>query len=241
MDINYIPVDLGDPDISSKIATYLLEDPVMSVEYNLWNLPSTNSMLTFPALYWKNCTPLVNAVNQLCSWENITHIQLTKFLPDPVPVRAHQDKTNSSQPPISGDCYPFALNFPILNCEPDVSYVAFYDPLPGQTCNWPDLLEQSESYPTMLFLSNRYIILNPDGTSDLLGPDWSGPGRLASTSWRFDQITEIDRLYTPNPYQPVLFNISTIHAAIPVSNLVPLWLSVRVDCDLVEKYNLLKK
>ena len=58
------------------------------------------------------------------------------------------------------------------------------------------------------------------------------------TSWQSNQIKEIDRLHLT---QPMIFDMSTIHCVHNPTNQPRLSLSIRTNCDLLEKYKLLQK
>jgi len=231
MDSNYIPIDIGDPDISTKIAQFIENTPDISGQLNEWysgvidNRPHYFSHINI----WKNCTPLVDAITQLCSWEDVNHICL-HFFRQPM---AHQAKTNYPSFKVWENCDSFQMVFPILHWESDQYYGAFYNPLPGQEKDWTITSADQclEFFPTIISTTNEYW------TDHTFNTD--------SVFWLDSQVTETDRVSTVEPYQPFLHNMESIWAIHKINENAPgtLLLTVRVNagCNLVERYNLIPK
>ena len=124
---NFIPVDLGDPNLSDKIARYVLKHPQLSK-----HIGSPTAVLSEPVSSYRLCKPLVDAVNRICSWSDIYYIMFFSFSPGVEII--HQDHDHD---------YKWALNIPIINCAE--TYTAFYDPLPGETWALPTTEQSVES------------------------------------------------------------------------------------------------
>jgi hypothetical protein len=193
---NFIPVDLGDPDLSNKIAKYIVQNPRMSAV-----IGSSEYGLIEPLDFYANCEPLVDAVNQICSWQDILYIL---FISTPPGVEfIHRDSDEHD--------YFWVLNIPILNCKD--AYTSFYEPLPGEQGIVPAPKKCAESNV--------------------------GPGRGDGyTQWQPNQVKEIDRMYLT---QPMLFNMATIHGIHNPTNHPRVSISIRMNCDIMEKYNLMQK
>jgi hypothetical protein len=230
MDSNYIPINLGDPDISSEIAQFIANTPDIANQLNAWNSGIFDQPSYFSSFdVWKDCTPLVDAVNQLCSWEDVHHICL-HFYRQPM---AHQTKTNYPARKIWNSCDLYQMVFPIQNWEHDQCYTGFYNPLPGLEDDWTITDDENalESFPTITFGSKTYW----ENYADIGG----------GVDWQEDQITEIDRVSTVDPYQPFLHNMESIWAVHKINENAPgpVYLTVRFrsGVDLVEQYNLIPK
>jgi len=191
---NFIPVDLGDPDLSEKLARYILKHPQLSAQVGSSTVGSYRSPTDF-----KLCTPLVEAVNKICSWSDISYIALFNFNTDVLII--HQDTPHD---------YKWALNIPILNCAD--TYTAFYEPLSLNNFRMPTVEEIKQ--------------VGSEGAEEQI------------KLWPEDQVKEIDRMYLT---QPVLFNISSIHGVHNHTGLPRVSCSIRANCDLEEKYNMMQK
>ena len=228
MDSNYIPINLGDPDISSKIAQFIADTPDIATQLDAWN----SGVFDQPAYFchidvWKNCAPLMDAITQLCSWEDVNHICL-HFFREPV---AHQSKTNFPSLKILEHCDSFQMIFPVLHWESDQHYMAFYNPLPGQEEQWDQSENAIDFFPTIMCVTDDF---------------WSNETFITGyVTWLDSQITEIDRVSTVDPYQPFLHNMESIWAVHKINENTPgtVFLTVRVNagCNLVERYNLIPK
>ena len=113
---NFIPVDLGNPDLSSKIAKYVAEHPRL-----LGHAGSDRQVLIESLDCYEPCRPLVDAVNQLCSWQDVVYIILFNFNPGVEII--HRDSLIDHE-------YFWALNVPILNCHDP--YTSIYELLPEE-------------------------------------------------------------------------------------------------------------
>lgn len=112
---NFIPVDLGNPDLSNNIAKYVLEHPRLSA-----HIGSPEIAWVEPLTSYEDCKPLIDAVNRICSWQDISYILYISTNPGVEFI--HRDSENHA--------YFWALNIPILNCKD--AYTSFYEPLPGE-------------------------------------------------------------------------------------------------------------
>jgi hypothetical protein len=192
---NFIPVDPGDPDLSNKIAKYILEHPRLSA-----HIGSPEIAWVEPLASYEDCKPLVDAVNRICSWQDIFYILYIST--DPGVEFIHRDSDEHE--------YFWALNIPILNCND--AYTSFYEPLPGEQGIVPGVEQHAQSN---------------------VGADAGG-----YTLWQSHQVKEIDRMYLT---QPMLFNMATIHGIHNPTNQPRVSISIRMNCDIMEKYNLMQK
>jgi hypothetical protein len=228
MDSNYIPINIGDPDISTKIAQFIANTPDIANKLNEWNSGVFDQPTYFSNIdVWKDCTPLVDAVTQLCSWTDVNHVCLHYFRQ---PLR-HQSKTNYPSMKIWENCDSFQMVFPVLHWESDQYYMAIYNPLPGQEEGWDLNDDAVEFFPTIMCTTDEY---------------WTDPTIISGyVTWLDNQVTETDRVSTVEPYQPFLHNMESIWAVHKINENAPgtLFLTVRVNagCNLVENYNLIPK
>ena len=189
-------MDLGDPDLSNNIAKYVAEHPRLSGHAGSVTVPAFIESLDC----YESCKPLVDAVNRICSWQDVLYIMFINVNPGTSPI--HQDSLTHHD-------YFWALNIPILNCKD--SCTLFFEPLPREQGIVPSL-EIAESS----------VGIGADGY------------RL----WQPNQVKEIDRMHLT---QPMLFNISSIHCVHNPTNQPRLSLSIRMNCDILEKYNIAQK
>ena len=181
---SFIPVDLGDTDLSNKIAKHVAEHPRLS-----GHVGSSEHVLIESLDCYESCNPLVDAVNQICPWQDVIYIILFNFNPGVEII--HRDNVNHE--------YFWVLNIPVLNCKD--THTSVYELLPGE-----QEYTKHETY--------------------------------GYTSWQSNQIKEIDRLHLT---QPMIFDMSTIHCVHNPTNQPRLSLSIRTNCDLLEKYKLMQK
>jgi hypothetical protein len=192
---NFIPVDLGDSNLSNSIAKYVAEHPRLSL-----HIGSPELTLIEPLDSYENCKPLVDAVSRICSWQDIFYIFFVSNNPGVEFIHRDSDEHE----------YFWALNIPILNCKD--TYTSFYEPLPGEQGIVPAPEQHAESNV--------------------------GVGAGGYTQWQPNQVKEIDRMYFT---QPVLFNMATIHCIHNPTNQPRVSMSIRMKCDLLEKYKLIQR
>lgn len=110
---NFIPIDFQDSKLS-EITKYVTEHSSFST-----CIDAAPLMVVDPTAYEK-CKPLVDAVNQVCSWQDINYILFITAHPGIDVI--HQDSAKHE--------YFWALNIPILNCKD--TYTSIYEPLPDE-------------------------------------------------------------------------------------------------------------
>jgi hypothetical protein len=181
---NFIPIDFQDSKLSDKIAKYITEHASFSTYIK------ASPLIVVDLTSYENCRPLVDAVNQICSWQDINYILFLNARPGLEII--HQDSAEHE--------YYWALNIPILNCKD--TYTSIYDPLPGE----------------------QGITVSKDDGGYIL--------------WQKNQVKEIDRMYLT---QPMIFNIASIHCIHNSSDQPRVSISIRMKCDLLEKYKLMQR
>lgn len=228
MESNYIPLNFSDSNISSQIAQFIANNPDISNQLDKWQSGVVDQPTYFSdSDVWQNCTPLVDAVTQLCPWETIDHLCIVLFRPGVNFI--HQEKTTYDSYKILDKISQFEIVFPVQNWERDQCHVAFYDPLPEAQWTVSSLEEIGNTIPTILFTTDSFWA---DTTS-----------KYGAVQFSENQVVEIDRVSTVDPYQPFLRNMESICSIRTADKNVPapFWLSVRSTVDLVEQYNLIPK
>ena len=128
---NYVLLDLGDPDLSSKITTYASKHPDILKH---WGTIATVGHHSWPE--WQFCRPLVDAVNRVFSWSDLDWISTVITYPGVEIIHTDYDGIKMEH-----FKYYWALNIPVLNC--DKTYYSFYEALPGE--HWES--KKTAEYP----------------------------------------------------------------------------------------------
>jgi hypothetical protein len=200
---NYSFIDLGNDNLSRHLANFL-ETEVDWEQYT----PDHYKDSIYAVSHWlpkeavEPCQVLTDAVNRVCSWNDVDHVMVFRFSPGVEVI--HRDEDCAYLPdktvPVK-----WHLNIPVTNCEN--CYTAIYEALPNQ---------------------HQHYTLEPD----LPGLAWEiGDGN--THVYRSDQVREIDRYYFR---QPVVLNTKTIHCVHNPTNQVSVRMSLRMNCDVLEKY-----
>jgi hypothetical protein len=204
MERNFNFIDLGDDNLSHRLADFLeteVDWEQYTPEHHKDSIYAISNWLPKEAV--EPCQGLIDAVNRVCSWDDVDHVMVFRFSPGVEVI--HRDEDCAYLPdrtvPVK-----WHLNIPVTNCEN--TYTAIYEALPDQHQHYtlePDL-------PGLAFESGD------DGNTHV---------------YRSDQVKEIDRYYFR---RPVVLNTKTIHCVHNPTDQVSVRLSLRMNCDVLEKY-----
>lgn len=203
MEKNYNFIDLGNDNLSHRLADFLeteVDWEQYTPEHHKDSIYAISNWLPKEAV--EPCQELIDAVNRVCSWDDVDHVMVFRFSPGVEVI--HRDEDCAYLPdrtvPVK-----WHLNIPVTNCE--TTYTAIYEALPDQ---------------------HQQYTLEPD----LPGLAWEiGDGN--THVYRSDQVKEIDRYYFR---RPVVLNTKTIHCVHNPTNQVSVRMSLRMNCDVLEKY-----
>ena len=128
MERNYSFIDLGNNNLSRQLADFLETE----VDWEQ-HAPRKHKDSAWDSFYWlpkeavEPCQELVDAVNRVCSWDDVDHVIVFRI--DPGFECIHRDEVRAYFP---GEIVPVTwhLNIPVTNCEN--CYTAFYEALPDQ-------------------------------------------------------------------------------------------------------------
>jgi hypothetical protein len=201
MERNYNFIDLGDDNLSRRLADFLeteVDWEQYTSEQDKDSIYAISSWLPKEAV--EPCQELIDAVNRICNWDDVDHVMIFRASPGVEVIHRDEDCVYLPDKTVP---VKWALNIPVTNCEN--TYTAIYEALPDQ----------------------QYT-LKPD----LSGLVW-GSGDEKTHVYRSDQVREIERY---NFIRPVVLNTNTIHCIHNPTNQVSVRLSLRMNCDVLEKY-----
>ena len=198
MERNYNFIDLGDDNLSHRLADFLETEVDWERHTPGQDKDAISSWLSKEAV--ESCQELVDAVNRVCNWDDVDHIMIFRFSTGLELIHRDEDSVGL---PDNQTSVKYALNIPVTNCEN--TYTAIYEALPGQ------------QYTTEI---------------DIPGLERE-PGPGGCHIYRSDQVKEIDRYYF---LRPVVLNTNTIHCVHNPTDQVSIRMSLRMNCDVLEKY-----
>ena len=195
---NYNFIDLGDDNLSHRLANFLATE----VDWEKYSPEQDKDSISnwLPKEAVESCQELIDAVNRVCNWDDVDHLMLFRVSPGFEVIHRDEDFVSvlDQLVPVK-----WVLNIPVTNCKN--TYTAIYEALP-----------------------NQHYVVEPN----LPGLEWeSGPG--GCHIYQSDQVREIDRYYFR---QPVVLNTDTIHCVHNPTDQVSVRLSLRMNCDVLEKY-----
>jgi hypothetical protein len=202
MESNYKFIDLGDKNLSRRLAHFLDNDVDWS-KYTPERAKDSIYAITnwLPKEAVASCRALMAAVDRVCNWNQVSHVMIFRVSPGIEVI--HRDQEIAQVWPNIEVPVKWALNIPVTNC--DDTYTAIYEALPGQ---------QYALKPNIPGL-------------------WWESGDDNCHVYRPDQVREIDRY---SFVQPVVLNTHTIHCIHNPTNQVSVRLSLRMNCNVLEKY-----
>jgi hypothetical protein len=155
MERNYNFIDLGDDNLSHRLADFL-ETEVDWKQYT----PEQDKDSIYAISNWlpkeavEPCQELIDAVNRVCSWDDVDHVMVFRVSPGVEIIHRDEDCVYLPDRTVP---VKWALNIPITNCEN--TYTAIYEALPDQQYtlepDLPGLVWESSDGNTHVYRSDQ--------------------------------------------------------------------------------------